>query len=104
MEAPWLPITRTIRGMGPKIEREPRPAHARKYSKTEYLDMPDPTRKPQNNAKSIDRWDNEGGAPSGGGRSARKRPRATNLQKKAAAKKSPKKKAQWPGKRAVSSS
>jgi len=45
--------------------------------------MPDRIRKPQNNAKSIDRWDNEGGAPSGGHhRSARKRPRDTSLQKK----------------------
>jgi hypothetical protein len=62
--------------------------------------MPDRTRNPQNNAKSIDRWDNEGGAPSGGDRSERKRARDTNLQKKAAAKKSPKKQAQWSGKRA----
>jgi len=44
--------------------------------------MPERTREPQNNAKSIDRWDNEGGAPSGGDRSARKRPRDTYLQKK----------------------
>jgi hypothetical protein len=58
------------------------------------LGMPERTREAQNNAKSIERWDNEGGAPSGGGRSARKRPRDTNLQKKAAAKKSPKKQAQ----------
>ena len=56
------------------------------------------TREPQNNAKSIDRWDNEGGAPSGGDRTARKRPRDTNLQKKAAAQKSPERQAQWPGK------
>jgi hypothetical protein len=62
------------------------------------LGMLERTREPQNNAKSIDRWDNEGGAPSGGDRTARKRPRDTNLQKKAAAKKSPKRQAQWPGK------
>jgi hypothetical protein len=78
---------------GTEDERGPRPARALKFSKKEYLDMPDPTRKPQNNAKSIDRWDNEGGAPSGGDRSARKRPRDANLQKKAVAKKSPKKQA-----------
>jgi hypothetical protein len=68
-----------------------------RISNSDYiLDMPDRTRKPQNNVKSIDRWDNEGGAPSGGDRSARNRLRDTNLQKKAAAKKSPKKQAQWP--------
>ena len=91
-------------GMGPKIKREPRPAHARKYSKTEYLDMPDPTRKPQNNAKSIDRWDNEGGAPSGGGRCSRASAHAPPTFRKKLQPKSPKKKAQWPGKRAVFSS
>ena len=64
------------------------------------LGMLERTREPQNNAKSIDRWDNEGGAPSGGDRTARKCPRDTNLQKKAAAKKRPKKEAQRPGKRA----
>jgi hypothetical protein len=70
------------------------------------LGMLERTGEPQNNAKSIDRWDNEGGAPSGGDRAARKRPRDTNLQKKAAAKiqkkaaakKSPERQAQWPGK------
>jgi hypothetical protein len=34
-----------------------------------------PPKPANNNAKSIDRWDDEGGAPSGGDRSARKRPR-----------------------------
>ena len=72
--------------------------------------MPDRTRRPPGNAKAIDRWDDEGGAPSGGDRSARKRPRDTNqlakrvvdlatmddaeraeCQKKAAANKTPKK-------------
>jgi hypothetical protein len=33
--------------------------------------MPD-ERKRRNNAKSIDRWNDEGGAPSGGDRSARR--------------------------------
>ena len=33
-----------------------------------------PPEPPNDNAKSIDRWDDEGGAPSGG-RSVRKRPR-----------------------------
>ena len=33
---------------------------------------------PNNNAKSIDRWDDEGGAPSGGDRSQQKRPRDPN--------------------------
>jgi hypothetical protein len=39
---------------------------------------PKPPKPPNNNnAKSIDRWDDEGGAPSGG-RSVRKRPRDLN--------------------------
>ena len=37
--------------------------------------MPNQTPKPpNNNAKFIDRWDDDGGAPSGGDRSVRKRP------------------------------
>src|SRR6266436_7490817 len=36
--------------------------------------MPDKPKPPNNNAKAIDRWDDEGGAPSGG-RSRLKRPR-----------------------------
>jgi hypothetical protein len=37
-----------------------------------------PPEPPNDNAKSIDRWDDEGGAPSGG-RSVRKRPRRDNV-------------------------
>jgi len=65
--------------------------------------MPDRIREPQNNAKSIDRWDNEGGAPSGGHhRLALKRPRDTSLQKKSY--EESKKKVRWPDERVVSHS
>src|SRR5260370_20344215 len=40
-----------------------------------------PPETPNDNAKSIDRWDDEGGAPSGG-RSVRKRPRDLNQSAK----------------------
>jgi len=38
-----------------------------------------PPETPNDNAKSIDRWDDEGGAPSGG-RSVRKRPRGASAK------------------------
>lgn len=45
-------------------------------TKQPQIAMSDQTSKPaNNNGKSIDRWDDEGGAPSGGDRSVRKRPR-----------------------------
>src|SRR6266511_1849510 len=47
-----------------------------------------PPETPNDNAKSIDRWDDEGGAPSGG-RSVRKRPRDLNQWAKADESKNP---------------
>jgi hypothetical protein len=49
-------------------------AAQRKRPRTRGKPVPDRTRIPPiNNTKAIDRWDDEGGAPKGGGRSARKR-------------------------------
>ena len=88
-----------IRAPAGCLRAHPHGAEVARITSCDYiLGMLERTREPQNNAKSIDRWDNEGGAPSGGDRTARKRPRDTNLQKKAAAKKSPERQAQWPGK------
>jgi hypothetical protein len=43
-----------------------------------------PPEPPNDNAKSIDRWDDEGGAPSGG-RSVRKRPRRARAKRSSCA-------------------
>jgi hypothetical protein len=54
-------------------------SEALKQEQGMMADKPSKPPKPtNNNAKSIDRWDDEGGAPSGG-RSVRKRPRAKHM-------------------------
>src|SRR6266516_7415428 len=78
------------------VETFARPRDVPGVSSAAIAKSADRIREPQTSAKSTDRWNNEGGAPSGVGRSARKRRRGTSLQKKAAAEKSPKKQPRWP--------
>ncbi len=83
------PTEQAAANAGEKALRRILEIEALKQGQGMMADKPSEPPKPtNNNAKSIDRWDDEGGAPSGG-RSVRKRPRDLNQWAKADESKNP---------------